>query len=64
MVAASDFGDDLTAVESQHSFPDRKLGLLDEEEAAMGKDAKLNDGRKVQAGPVTDTFSERVLLQL
>lgn len=26
----------------------------------MGKDAKLSDGRKVQAGHATGTFSERV----
>jgi hypothetical protein len=46
-VAASDFGDVPTAVEWRHSFPIGRFGLPDVEEAAMRKNAKLNDVRKV-----------------
>jgi len=43
-------GDVLSAVEigvASFLSPDRKIGLLYEEKAAMGKNAKRSDGRKV-----------------
>jgi hypothetical protein len=38
----------LLKLEWRHSSPDRKIGLLYEEEAAMRKNAKRSDGRKVE----------------